>query len=308
MRLSMTERLVPFYRLARHLRFPIGPRNRYALKFRKFLKLVEHRQMSEARLSVRDFIAESLVTSGACDYVTDPFGTFWLYDPERCAIPITRARCFPSGQRAAKNDEWKSAAQDAFQNPARRLSAPPPELTKPGRCNFRRKPVFYGSFQDFTGMAELRPMVGSCLVLAQFEITRALKIFRLNVHFERLDMLPVELSQPDDLRNLPKQSPEYDRASFQYHVDLWMGMPLLVPYSHPQYVARRLLTHTLRTTLQCDGIEFTSSQVNGSNLVIFCEDASSQTFPLRYVDDSVERYWVSDRPVYADAIENIPDD
>jgi hypothetical protein len=111
-------------------------------------------------------------------------------------------------------------------------------------------------------------------------------------------MVPADQSQPDDLRNTVSGSAAYESGSFQYHLDLWMGMPLLMHYTHPQYLARRLFAHTLRDTLRCDGIEFTSSQIEGSNLVIF--PSLDGKFPLRYIDGSVERCWVTDRPVYAE--------
>jgi hypothetical protein len=298
---DVMDRLVPFYRLNFHSIFPMAPRNRYALRFKRFLKLVEHRQIAQARSILTSAIDEWLGALDLSDYGHSAFGTFWLFDPKRQAMPITRARCFPSGQRSAKNADWKSAAQDALRNPARKLGPPPPNLTRPGRCNFMHKPVFYGSFQEWTCMAELRPMVGSCVVLAQFKVTRPLKVFRLGAHIERLIMVPQDKAQADDLRNLAIDSAAYERGSFQYHLDLWMGMPLLVPYAHHEYVARRMVTQTLHEKLQCDGIEFTSSQVAGSNLVLFPCKENEPEFALQYIHGSAERLWVVDRPVYAEA-------
>jgi hypothetical protein len=264
----MVARFVPFYRLGKHLQFPMLSRNPHAAKFKRFLTYVHHGKRSDSRSILADLIHEWLGNGQRLEYTPKAFSNFWLFDPSAHAFTITRARCFPSGQRTPKNEEWKLAARMALRSPASKLSAPPPELTQLGRCNFKRKPVFYGSFQDFTCMAELRPMVGSCLVLAQFAITKPLKIFRLHAYLERID-IPHEYSQDDDLRNIAKGTPDYDRASFQYHLDLWMGVPLLVPYSHPEYSARRLVAHALREMIISDGIEFTSSQINGSNLVIF---------------------------------------
>jgi len=280
----------------------MAPSNRYAIQFSQFLKLIKQRHAVQARSVLIQLVKEWLGTSDRNIYDPDLSATFWLFNPDRQYFSITRARCFPSKKARRENNHWESDVKDALQNPALKLGAPPPDITRDGRCNYRKSPVFYGSYQDYTCMSELNPPVGSTIVIAKFEIMRQLKILRLCSHLESMEMVPVNQSRKDDIRNISKESTEYENKSFQFHLDLWMGMPLLVTYDHPQYLARRMLVSVLRKILLCDGIEFTSSQVNGSNLVIFPDDTSCQRFPLRYVDDSAEQLWVTDRPVYAETV------
>ena len=147
-------------------------------------------------------------------------------------------------------------------------------------------------------MAEVSPVVSDKIVLASFRATRDLKIFRLCSAGDLFDL---------DIANYPqwvlsaKKKRFYDSVSFQYHLDLWMGFPLKgFKYNHRQYRMRRQVVRYLRRILAVDGIEFNSSQVAGSNLVIFPEDRRHAKFPLRYVAGSVEVCRVTDRPVYAE--------
>lgn len=61
-------------------------------------------------------------------------------------------------------------------NPHKELGPPPERLRRPGRMNPAGIGCFYGAYELSTCVAELRPMVGSRVIGAKFELTRPIYV------------------------------------------------------------------------------------------------------------------------------------
>jgi hypothetical protein len=79
---------------------------------------------------------------------------------------LYRARVFQS-------DESLFAA---LERPEISIGPPPPAIAGAGRMNARGIPVFYGATHREAALAEVRPPVGSKVVVAQFDIVRPLRL------------------------------------------------------------------------------------------------------------------------------------
>ena len=79
-----------------------------------------------------------------------------------------------------------------LKSPAREIGPPPPRLAK-GRMNASGIPVFYGSMEKDTSIAELRAPVGSQVVVAKFELLRPMRLLDLDA----LTEIYVEVSHFD---------------------------------------------------------------------------------------------------------------
>lgn len=285
--------MVPYYRLNKHLLFPLRRKNKWASAFDCWL-------LNDAE---RDDDDDKTVLPILSDWLSSLQGensnwpvprTLQILSSSKNSSPIIRARAFPG----ADDSKALTAIRKAVRSPTKWMGAPPAKGTKSGRCHFSKKPVFYGSHQDYTSMAEVSPVVSDKIVLATFLPTRDLNIFRL---CSLGDLFDLNITNYQEWVSLAKKSRFYDLVSFQYHLDLWMGFPLKgFKYGHRQYRMRRQVVRCLRRILAVDGIEFNSSQVAGTNLVVFSEGQHRTKFPLQYSAGSVEVWRVTDRPVYVE--------
>ena len=289
--------LTKFSRLNRHQLFPLRKRNKYLQLFRVFLKSTDDRPNAGANEAARSLCKALVEALGPIEWGENLSNLFWSFDPDKSPFPIVRARSFPSRTTSDPDDQWALEARKALRNPKKLMSAPPPEATSDGRCHFASKPVFYGSFQEWTCMAEIRPLVGSRIIFASFIPICKLNIFRPSYLQEILNN---QLSTYEEIRKMALSSNHYDITSFIYHLDLWLGHPLTSSYESSSYLARRILCNALRQAFQFDGLEFSSSQVSGDNIVIFPSDEKHKKFPLIYMSGSTDLYHVMEASFYAE--------
>lgn len=78
--------------------------------------------------------------------------------------------------RSARSSEQ---ALQYSKNPQRDVGQPPPESARAGRMNPTGISVFYGALGKDTAVAEVRPPVGSLVVVAGFRPTRKLRLLNL---------------------------------------------------------------------------------------------------------------------------------
>ena len=90
----------------------------------------------------------------------DRQGPVYVVQPGESAGRFFRARL-------AEED----VAQKILDNPVSQLGPPPEHLRRPGRMNPSGIAAFYGGFDLDTCISELRPLVGSGVVVGEFEIT-----------------------------------------------------------------------------------------------------------------------------------------
>lgn len=283
--------MVPYYRTDKHLLFPLSRKSKWASSFASWA-LKDRGREDHKDKAIMSILSDWLSSRQEESSNWPAPDTFRIHGPSK-NIPIIRARTF-----SESDPEASIRIRKALRSPTKWMGAPPAKLAKYGRCHFPNKPVFYGSYQDLTSMAEISPVVSDKIVLADFLPTRDLNIFRL---CSVGDLFDLRIANYVEWLATAKKSGFYDWVSFQYHLDLWIGFPLKgFKYDDRQYQMRRQVVRCLRRILAIDGIEFNSSQVAGTNLVIFPEDAPHAKFPLKYVAGSAEVYRVVDRSVYAE--------
>ncbi len=101
----------------------------------------------------------------------------------RSAGPGTDLR-FLHRARVIQSDE---PLEEAIRRPDLHLGPPPARHASAGRMNARGISVFYVASAPATALAEVRPPVGSKVVVARFEIVRALRLLDLTDLREAVD-------------------------------------------------------------------------------------------------------------------------
>ncbi|MES3030635.1 MAG: RES family NAD+ phosphorylase [Pseudomonadota bacterium] len=86
--------------------------------------------------------------------------------PGTALTSLFRARVFQTQEKL----------RAALERPDLEIAPPPSVFAKAGRMNARGVPVFYGATDKRIAMAEVRPPVGADVIVARFELTRALRL------------------------------------------------------------------------------------------------------------------------------------
>jgi hypothetical protein len=195
---------------------------------------------------------------------------------------LYRARVFQS----------KDKFEAALIRPDKEMSSPPSQFAASGRMNARGISVFYGATSPAISIAEVRPPVGSNVIVAKFDIVRSLKLLDLTAFSE------VE-------ENGSIFDPEYTyrlgRARFLQTLTERISRPIMPDDQDFEYLATQAIADFLATgSLQLDGIIYPCRQVsesnNGLNVVLFHKAARCReifpegtkftlSLPILYQDD-----------------------
>ena len=146
-------------------------------------------------------------------------------------------------------------------NPPEELGPPPKQNAINGRMNSSGISVFYGSFELDTCISEIRPPVGSQIVIGCFTFTKPTKLLNLellkdyNNSFDRFDPKYIE-----------KQEQEYFLRCLVDDV----SKPIIINDDPSSYLPTQYLAEYLASKKKLDGIIYPSSQINGGkNIVLF---------------------------------------
>jgi len=195
------------------------------------------------------------------------------------------------------------ALERALHHPAREIGSPPPGVGRAGRMNAKGISVFYGATTADTAVAEVRPPVGSHVVVGQFTISRPLRLLDLNA---LADVVP---SSGLSYFN-PSTKDIVARHDFLRSLCNQLVMPVMPEFEDDGYLITQLVADFLAThaELALDGILFESVQHRGAspepgrNVVLFnkasrTEGASSHAVDrVAYVnlyetDDDGDHWW-----------------
>jgi RES domain/HEPN/RES N-terminal domain 1 len=174
--------------------------------------------------------------------------------PETQLSVVYRARVFQSYERL----------EEALKRPDEEIGPPPAQSAVNGRMNAHGIAVFYGATDPMIALAEVRPPVGSNVVIGRFEIIRPLRL--LDIQALQSVYADGSLFDPDYARRL-------ERAKFLR----WLGREItqpIMPNDEPfGYLATQAIADFLATDSQppLDGILFPSVQGGEGklNLVLF---------------------------------------
>lgn len=158
--------------------------------------------------------------------------------------------------RAFQNDE---DIKEALRSPDKSLGPPPPRYALSGRMNARGISVFYGANDPKVAIAEVRPAVGSKVIVAKFEIARPLKL--------------LDLTALNDVRAFgsifdPTTVRKLARAKFMRSLADRITRPVMPDHGDVGYLATQAIADFLATNdkIPVDGILFPSVQVNKDTL------------------------------------------
>lgn len=167
--------------------------------------------------------------------------------------------------RVCQSDE---EIKRAISYPDREIGPPPSRLATAGRMNAQGISVFYGAQNVDTAIAEVRPPVGSQVVVAFFEIIRPLKLLNLDA----LSSI-VEKGSVFD----PQFAGRLEKAAFLSTLCKRLARPVMPNEQSFEYLPTQCVADFLAGAHKpaLDGIMFPSAQKpnSGMNIVLFHKSA-----------------------------------
>lgn len=154
--------------------------------------------------------------------------------------------------RRVRNEQQR---EQILRQPEKELGPPPPEFAKPQRMNPAGIPVFYGAFSEATAVAELRPDVGSEVVIAQFALDAPLLL---------LD-LPLMASQPSGSIFHPDYQTRANRTAFLKSFHLLIARPIGRDDELIDYIPTQAVAEYVASVLHLDGILYASAQAGAAS-------------------------------------------
>lgn len=175
--------------------------------------------------------------------------------PDTAYPAIFRARVFQS------HDNLK----EAIKRPDQHLGSPPSANADAGRMNARGISVFYGANSALVALSEVRPPVGSHVVVARFEIIRSLRLLDLTA----LAAVTTDRGSIFD----PTYIDRLERAMFLRNLSSRITRPVMPDDQPSEYLATQAIADFLATenSSPMDGMIYPSVQVAGEalNIVLF---------------------------------------
>jgi hypothetical protein len=171
---------------------------------------------------------------------------------------IYRSRVFQSTEKL----------KDALIAPDIHLGPPPAVIASAGRMNARGISVFYGSTNPMAALAEVRPPVGSKVIIAEFEIIRRLRL---------LDLQALNKVHMRDSIFNPNYSDELERLKFLNSFSTLISRPVMPDDETFDYLATQAVADFLANHdhFSLDGIIFPSVQDAGLSLNVVLFQKSS---------------------------------
>lgn len=144
------------------------------------------------------------------------------------------------------------------------LGPPPSKVARAGRMNAQGISVFYGAADAETAMAEVRPPVGSRVIVGRFDLLRQVRL----VDVQALRTLYVEGSYFD-----PEYIKQLELAKFLGSLSAKMTMPVMPDDEPIEYLITQMIADYLSRIPKpgLDGMVFPSVQKKGerANIVLF---------------------------------------
>ncbi len=178
---------------------------------------------------------------------------------------LYRARVFQSDEKL----------QAALEHPDKEIGSPPHRAAAAGRMNARGVSVFYGASAPDVALGEVRPPVGSRVVIGRFDFIRPVKLLDV----EALGSVSVSGSffDPTYIRRL-------ERAEFLKRLSYRITMPVMPDDEPFDYLVTQAIADYLAVdaTPPLDGIIYRSVQgrKNGFNVVLFHKSALVEPIDL----------------------------
>ncbi|EBQ1470856.1 RES domain-containing protein, partial [Salmonella enterica] len=195
--------------------------------------------------------------------------------------PIYRGRIFKS----------EDDIEFALQMPESRLGPPPSDLAPYGRMNAKGISVFYGATSKTNAVSEVRPPVGSFVVVSEFRVLRPVRLLDLTV-LGRVTVNGVSRFDPEYLVR-------YERSRFIATLSRKLVMPVVPELAESNYLLTQAIADYLSITekYSLDGIKFSSAQMpsgqgeeNACNVILFHKSSVVKNAKLRRLEVQVSMY------------------
>lgn len=215
----------------------------------------EHALKTEARFFNRDGTELLTRVFGHIDQLrTKPrHPPVVLAGPKHRINQLYRARVFQSD----------SKLEEAICRPDLHIGAPPARLSNAGRMNAKGISVFYGATNAAVALAEVRPPVGSKVVIAKFELVRQLRL---------LDLTALDHARDGGSIFDPTLKHRLERVAFLQTLGERLTRPVMPDDEAFEYLITQAIADFLavQNEPRLDGIIFASAQSkNGRNVVLF---------------------------------------
>lgn len=185
----------------------------------------------------------------------------------------------------------ESMAREICEAPESQLGACPPKFAKDGRMNGRGISVFYGALSQDVAVSEIRPSVGSLVVVGEFRPARQLRLLDLPA------LQTVKFSIPDSIfaeGYLELQSRQHFLRGFHSLI----VKPIQPHHEALEYIPTQAVAEYIANVLNFDGIIYDSVQVgsrtappgtSSQNVAIFRSRVTRvfRSNPLKFEPDSL---------------------
>lgn len=162
-----------------------------------------------------------------------------------------------------------------LKNPVKELGAPPPKSSKNGRMNSAGISVFYGAADADTCIAEVRPPIGSHVVVGRFQIIRDIRLLDLDI----LSQVYAKGSYFDS-----EYGGRKGHAAFLRNLVGELIKPVMPDEETFAYLPTQVVAEYLAEKInpRIDGIIFKSSQVEaeGQNIILFYNSCGVKPYML----------------------------
>lgn len=153
-----------------------------------------------------------------------------------------------------------SEVEKALKHPELEFGPPPSKIARAGRMNASGIPVFYGAASAEVAIAEVRPAVGSYVVVAPFEALRVLRVLDIS----SLELISHESGSKFD----PEATKRLEKSSFLRTLSKILTIPVPGRNAENEYLITQAVSEylSINDSLKLDGVTFNSTQVRkGSN-------------------------------------------
>lgn len=175
----------------------------------------------------------------------------------------------------ARVSQTHNSLDHILKNSVKELSAPPPKFAKHGRMNASGISVFYGATDAETCIAEVRPPVGSHVVVGKFQILKDIRLLDLNI----LSEIYIKGSYFD-----PEFKGRKGHAAFLQHLVGELTKPVMPEEEIFEYLPTQIVAEYLAEKVKpnIDGIIFGSSQAQNEeqNLILFHKSCAVEPYVL----------------------------
>ncbi|GAA4203947.1 hypothetical protein GCM10022289_20990 [Pedobacter jeongneungensis] len=159
----------------------------------------------------------------------------------------------------------------AIKYPDQQIGTPSSKFARSGRMNAQGIAVFYGATSHELALAEVRPPVGSKVVIGYFEILRPLRL---------LDLTALRNARAEGSIFDPAYAPLREKALFLSHLVDRIALPIMPAQESKDYLSTQIIADFSAEAQDppFDGIIFSSTQSkkDGANVVLFHRAARVQ--------------------------------